>query len=94
MMGDPFTHLFFWIVGILIVAFTVGFLLFQFGYHAGWCLVVGEAPILLYYFYFVYRPSTPGGFEMFVTHVLGFPLLLIPLLAGYFFNKHVIIHSE
>jgi hypothetical protein len=43
---------------------------------------------------FVYKPAPPGGFEMFLVHVLGLPLLLIPLLAGYFFNKHVIIHPE
>jgi hypothetical protein len=47
MLGDPILRLVFEFLGVLATAFAVGVLLFQFRFRSIWCLVVGEAAILL-----------------------------------------------
>jgi hypothetical protein len=46
MLGDPILRLVFEFLGVLATAFAVGVLL-QFRFRSIWCLVVGEAAILL-----------------------------------------------
>jgi hypothetical protein len=92
MLGDPILRLVFEFFGVLATAFAVGVLLFQFRFRAIWCLIAGEAAILLFYFAAM-RPVDPhaDGWLPFI-HLFVLPALLAPLFGGYYFNKYV-IHS-
>jgi hypothetical protein len=93
MMDDPFIHFAAFATGILVAAFLVGFLLFQFGFRAIWCFFVGEATVLLFY-YFQIRPTGPyADHALPFIHAFVLPVLLAPLFGGYYFNKHVIVHE-
>jgi hypothetical protein len=94
MMGDPILHFVFGAFGVLMAAFVIGFLLFQFRLPPACCAITAEAATLLYYFVCM-RPSLayPDGWLL-VLHVLSLPILLTPLFGGYYFNKCVIIHEH
>jgi hypothetical protein len=92
MLGDPILRLVFEFFGVLATAFVVGVLLFQFRFRAIWCLIAGEAAILLFYFAAM-RPVDPHADEWLpFIHWFVLPVLLAPLFGGYYFNKYV-IHS-
>jgi hypothetical protein len=90
MMDDPILRLVFGFLFVLATAFGVGVLLFQLRLRARWCFVAAEVTLLAYCFTFI-RPLTLWAQHWLVMpHVLGLPILLAPLFAGYYFNKHVI----
>jgi hypothetical protein len=89
MMGDPINYFVLGLLGVMTAAFAIGFLLFQFRWSVGWCLVLAETAILVDWF-------AGGGYPnvwLVVFHVVALPVLLTPLLAGYYFNKFVIVHE-
>jgi hypothetical protein len=62
MLGDPILRLVFEFFGVLATAFAAGVLLFQFRFRVIWCLIAGEAAILLFYFAAM-RPMDPHADE-------------------------------
>jgi hypothetical protein len=62
MLGDPILRLIFEFLGVWATAFAVGVRLFQFRFRAIWCLIAGEAAILLVYFATM-RPAYPHADE-------------------------------
>jgi hypothetical protein len=50
MMDDPILRIVFELFGIVVAAFAVGTLLFQFRFRAIWCFIAGEGALLLVYF--------------------------------------------
>jgi hypothetical protein len=88
MLGDPILHLVFKLLGILAAAFAVGALLFQFRFRAIWCLITGEAAILLAHFGSTRYPYDDDWLG--VMHLFVLPVLLALLFGGYYFNKYIL----
>jgi hypothetical protein len=90
MMDDPILRFVFGFLFVLATAFGAGVLLFQLKLRAIWCFVAAEVTLLAYCLA-VIRPVAPWADHWLVMpHVIGLPILLAPLFAGYYFNKHVI----
>src|SRR5258708_4667307 len=77
------------VFGILVAAFVVGALLFQFRLGAIWCLAACEAFFLCWYFYAVY-PGNTHYREFDFLQILSLFFLLPPTYLGYYFNKHIV----
>jgi hypothetical protein len=75
--------------GILMAAFVVGAVLFQFRFRAIWCFVACEAFFLLWYFYAV-GPVDPHWTQFNILQALSLCLLLPPAYLGYYINKHIL----
>ena len=90
-MDDPILRIVFSLFGVVVVAFAVGVLLFQFRFRAIWCIIAGECALLLVNFGTHTTMRAYDGLAF--MHLLGLPVLFVPLFAGYYFNKCVIIHE-
>ncbi|KRR23925.1 hypothetical protein [Bradyrhizobium retamae] len=89
MTDNPILSFSLGLFGILVAAFVVGALLFQFRFRAVWCFAACEAFFLLWYFYAFY-PVDPHRMQFNILQVLSLCLLLPPTYLGYYFNKHIL----
>jgi hypothetical protein len=98
MMDDPILRIVFELFGIVVAAFAVGTLLFQFRFRAIWCFIAGEGAVLLLGYFgtdTTIRSMHRAAYDwLSFMHLLGLPMLFAPLFAGYYFNKCVIIHEN